>query len=86
MLWKRMAVLVAAAVMVLSMLAVSVPAFAQGVGGSDPNPGGSEGSSARHETPPQGKPGTRQRADEGNEHDPSDPSTGFGQRVDEQQG
>jgi hypothetical protein len=54
-----MAVLVAAAVMVLSMLVVSAPAaFAQGVGGGDPNPGGSEDSQSNHSTPPTAKPGT----------------------------
>jgi hypothetical protein len=49
---KRLAVLVAAAVMVLSMLAVSAPAFAQGEGGCDLNPGQSEGSLSQSPTPP----------------------------------
>lgn len=58
MLRKRVAVLVAAAGMLLSMLAASAPAFAQGVGGCDANPGASEGTSSNHGTPPTQKPGT----------------------------
>ena len=92
MLWKRLAVLVAAAVIVLSMFAASAVAFAQGaiegqgfdegVGGSDPNPGASEGSSSPLGTPPQGKAGASIRDPEANEHDPSGTGTGFGYRVD----
>jgi hypothetical protein len=79
---KRVAVLVAAAVMVLSMLAASAPAFAQGEGGCDPNPGGSEASSSNHNTPPGEKPGGFHRNVEANEHDPGT-TTGFGERVEE---
>ena len=57
MLRKRVAVLVAAAMMVLSMLAVSAPAFAQGEGGCDPQPGQTEKAQSSGSTPPQGKPG-----------------------------
>jgi len=79
---KRVAVLVAAAVMVLSMLAASAPVFAQGTGGCDPNPGGSEGSRSNHQTPPTTKPGAFHRNTEANEHDEG-VGTGFGDRVDE---
>ena len=86
MLRKRVAVLVAAAMLVLTMLAAA-PAFAQGqgfaqgVGGSDPNPGESEGSSSPLGTPPQAKPGTGIRDPIANEQDQHDTRTGFGHRV-----
>jgi hypothetical protein len=80
---KRVAVLVAAAMMVLSMLAVSAPAFAQGEGGCDPQPGQTEKAQSSGSTPPQGKPGGNKRSESGSEHNPSDSRTGFGIRVDE---
>jgi hypothetical protein len=66
---KRVAVLVTAAVLLLSMLVVSAPAFGQGVGGCDPHPGGSEASRSIQTTPPQEKPGGVHRSPEANEHD-----------------
>lgn len=67
------------------MLATAAPAaLAQGLGGSDPNPGTSEGSNSNHNTPPTEKPGGFHRNSHANEHD-SGTSTGFGQRVEEQQ-
>lgn len=80
---RRIAVLVAMAVMMVAMLAASAPAFAQGVGGCDPQPGQTEKSQSPHISPPGGKPSGFQRASTANEHDTSDPRTGFGQRVDE---
>ena len=70
MLRKRVTVLVAAAVMVLSMLAVSAPVFAQGVGGCDPNPGGSEAARSRYTIPPESKPGAFERNSTANEQNP----------------
>jgi hypothetical protein len=80
---KRLAVLVAAAVMLLSMFAVTAPAFAQGEGGCDPQPGESEMNRSPQLSPPQSKPGTTRRDPSGGEHDTSDVRTGFGDRVDE---
>jgi hypothetical protein len=80
---KRVAVLVAAAVMVLSMLVVSAPAFAQGEGGSDPQPGQTEKARAPQQSPPPGEPGVTRRAQAGSDHDTSDRATGFGERVGE---
>ena len=89
MLRKRLSVLVGAAVMVLSMFAVSAPAFAQdcveefpgaGSGACEQNPGGSQGSNSRHQTPPEDKPGVVQRSGEANEHDPNT-LTGRGKRA-----
>jgi hypothetical protein len=85
-LFKRVSVLVGAVMMVLSIFAASAPVFAQGEGGSDPNPGFTEGSNAPTSTPPQGKPGTIHRDSSANDHDTGDQRTGFGKRVDEQQG
>jgi hypothetical protein len=74
MLFKRVAVLVAAAVMVLSMLVVSAPAFAQdefpgqGSGATDPNPGQTEGSRSNHGTPPTQKPGSFHQSQQGLDH------------------
>ena len=87
MLRKRVAVLVAAAMLVLSMFVVSAPAFGQegfdqGVGGCDANPGATEGSDSPLGTPPQGKPGSIIRNPEANEHDEKT-GTGFGGRVEE---
>ena len=83
MLRKRVAVLVAAAVMVLSMLAASAPVFAQGEGGCDQQPGQTEKARAPQNSPPLGEPGATRRSQTGNEHDTSDRSTGFGERVEE---
>jgi hypothetical protein len=85
MLWKRVAVLVAAAVMMLSMLAASAPASAQefpgqGSGATDPNPGMSEGSSSWHQTPSETKPGAVRRNTTANENNP-DTTTGRGERI-----
>jgi hypothetical protein len=80
---KRVVVLVAATVMVLSMFAASAPVFAQGEGGCDANPGESEGSRSPLGTPPQGKNGQTIRDTTANEHDLHGSATGFGQRVDE---
>ena len=82
---KKVAVLVAAAVMVLSMFAVSAPAFAQefpgqGSGATDPNPGMSEDSRSWHPAPSEVKPGSARRDPEANEHD-SGEATGRGKRV-----
>ena len=79
---------IAALVMVVGfMLATAAPTFAQGVGGSDPNPGQSEGSSAPIGTPPQDRPGTSIRDPIANEAEPrTGTGSGFGRRVEEQQG
>ncbi len=86
MLWKRLAVLVAAAMIVLSML-VAAPAFAQpeefpgeGSGATDRNPGMSEGSRSWHTPPPGEKPGAARRDTTANEKNP-DSSTGRGERI-----
>jgi hypothetical protein len=78
---KRLVVLVAAAVMVLSMLAA--PVFAQGEGGCDASPGNVEMSKYPVGAPPTVKAGAIQRDPVANEKDPSSPETGFGERVDE---
>ncbi len=78
MLRKRVAVLVAAAVMVLSMLAASAPAFAQGVGGCDQQPGQREKARGDVSTPPQGHPGSIH-----SDNEQSLGPTGFGVRVEE---
>jgi hypothetical protein len=84
---KRLAVLVAAAVMVLSVLAAPA-AFAQdefprqGSGATDPNPVKTEASGAPISTPPQNKPGSFQRDPIANEKNP-DTSTGRGERIGE---
>ena len=90
-LWKRMAVLVAAAVMVLSMLVASAPVFAQdgcveefpgaGSGACELNPGQTEGARSRHTTPPGNKPGAFERDVIANEHD-TNTTTGRGERID----
>jgi hypothetical protein len=80
---KRVAVLVAAAVMVLSMLAASAPAFAQECDGAscELQPGQTEKARASHETPPHTKPGAIARDSEANAHD-SGTETGRGKRID----
>ena len=78
MLRKRVAVLVAAAVMVLSMLVASAPVFAQGVGGCDPQPGQTEKAQSDYSTPPQQHPGAIH-----SDNLQSAGSTGFGDRVEE---
>ena len=85
MLWKRLAVLVAAAMMMLTMFVASAPAFAQelGSGACDPNPGESQASSSPYVTPPLSKPGVGSRDPEANEHDPSPTTTGRAALVDE---
>ena len=83
MLFKRVAVLVAAAVLVLTMLVASAPVFAQGVGGCDPEPGATEGTRSNHQTPPNSKPGVFHRNTTANDQDPSGFGTGFGERVEE---
>jgi hypothetical protein len=90
MLFKRVAVLVAAAVMVLSMLAASAPAFAQdgcveefpgaGSGACEQNPGKTEDSNSGQPVPPQQKPGVIERSGEANEHD-TNLETGRGERI-----
>jgi hypothetical protein len=70
---KRVAVLVAAAVM-LAMLAASAPVFAQGTGGCDTKPGQTE----RTSSPPQGHPGAIH-----SDNPDSAGNTGFGDRVTE---
>ena len=85
MLRKRVAVLVAAAVMVLCMLAASAPAFAQECGGAscELNPGNSEGSRSIHQTPPESNPGGFFRSSAGNEHTSAGEQTGRGERISE---
>jgi hypothetical protein len=79
---------IAALLMVVGvMLATAAPAaLAQGEGGSDPQPGQTEKARAGHGPPSEVKPGLAHRNTQANAHDPSDPSTGFGRRVEEQQG
>ena len=85
MLSKRMAVLVAAAVMVLSMLAASAPVFAQelGTGACDPQPGNTEATRSPITQPPHTKPGGFIRSNEANEHDEG-VATGRGNLAEEQ--
>ena len=78
MLRKRVALLVAAAVMVVSMLVASAPVFAQGEGGCDPQPGQTERAQGETNTPPQGHPGAVH-----SDNLQSLGSTGFGERVEE---
>jgi hypothetical protein len=84
-LWKKVAVLLAMAVMVLTMLVVSAPVFAQefpgeGSGATDPNPGMSEDSRSRYTIPPENKPGSAERDAIANEKNP-DTLTGRGKRA-----
>jgi hypothetical protein len=75
------------------MLATAAPAafaqgegFDQGVGGSDQQPGQTGKAQSSTSTPPQGKPGSIQRSESGSKNDPSDNGTGFGKRVEAQEG
>jgi hypothetical protein len=79
---KRVALLVAAAVLVLSMLAAAAPAFAQECSGAscEQNPGNTEASRSNHSTPPLSKPGASRRDTEANEHD-TGIDTGRGKRF-----
>jgi ABC-type sulfate transport system permease component len=79
---KRVAVLVAAAVMMLSMFVVSAPVFAQECDGAscELNPGNTEASRSIHTTPPQSKFGSVARNPEANEHDTNN-LTGRGKRA-----
>jgi hypothetical protein len=79
-LWKRVSVLLAAAMIVLSMFAASAPAFAQGAS-CDPQPGNVEMSRDPIGAPPQEKPGTSQRTTTADEKDPSGIETGRGERC-----
>jgi hypothetical protein len=76
---------IAALLMVVGfLLATAAPAaLAQGEGGCDPQPGQVEKAQSPQINPPQGKPGATRRDSSGVEHDPSDPRTGFGDRVEE---
>jgi hypothetical protein len=77
---KRVAVLVAAAMMVLSMLAVSALVFAQECPGGELKPGQSgERARSPHTAPSEGKPGSLHRSASGDEHDTSDDLTGRGE-------
>jgi hypothetical protein len=76
---KRLAVLVAAAMMVLSMFVVSAPVFAvpEGCPGGEMQPGQSgERARAPQTVPSEVKPGSRHRSVSGDEHDTSDDQTG----------
>jgi hypothetical protein len=81
MLRKRVAVLVAAAVMVLSMLAASAPVFAapEGCPGGEMQPGQTESARAPFSMPSEIKPGSAIRDDSGDVHDTSDDRTGRGE-------
>jgi|SRR5215211_2060937 len=75
------AVLVAAAVMALSMLAVSAPVFAvpEGCPGGEMQPGQSgERARAPQTVPSEAKPGSARRAEAGHVHDTSNDTTGRG--------
>jgi hypothetical protein len=81
-LWKRMAVLVTAAVMVLSMLPASAPAFAvpEECPGGELQPGQSgERERSPHAAPSGDKPGSLHRDSSGDVHDTSDDQTGRGE-------
>ncbi len=82
MLGKRLAVLVAAAVMVVTMLAASAPVFAvpEGCPGGEMQPGLSgERERSPHSAPSGDKPGAQHRDPTGGEHDPTDDRTGRGE-------
>jgi hypothetical protein len=82
--------LAALLVAVALLLVMAAPAFAQdgcveefpggGSGACEQNPGQSEGSSSRHLTPPEQKPGSTSRSSEANEHD-TNLDTGRGERI-----
>ena len=78
------AVLVAAAVMALSMLAVSAPVFAvpEGCPGGELQPGQSgEKARAPQTVPSETQPGDTRRSPTADEHDPTDNLTGRGQNC-----
>ena len=84
MLTKRVAVLVAAAVMVLSMLAASAPVFAvpEGCPAGELEPGQSgERAHAPQTVPSVGKPGSARRSASGDVHDTSNDTTGRGENC-----
>jgi hypothetical protein len=80
---KRVAVLVAAAVMVLSMFAASAPAALaqpEGCPGGEMQPGQTSFKArAPQSTPSENKPGSARRAESGDVHDTSDDQTGRGE-------
>ncbi len=82
MLWKRLAVLVAAAMIVLSML-VAAPAFAQECSGAscELQPGQTEKNNAPILAPAATKPGHGIRDPDANEHDTHTICTGRGERI-----
>jgi hypothetical protein len=83
-LWKRVAVLVTAAVMALSMLAASAPVFAQECPGGEMKPGQSgERERSPHDAPSEVKPGSIHRDSSGEEHDTSNNTTGRGEMCGE---
>ena len=73
--------LVAAAVMLVTMLAASAPAFAvpEGCPGGEMRPGQTEKARAPQTVPSEGKPGAARRDDSGDVHDTSDDLTGRGE-------
>jgi hypothetical protein len=79
---KRVALLVAAAVMLLSMLAASAPAFGQECDGAscELKPGSTEKARSPVNPPPTQKPGVIQRDTIANENDPGR-TTGRGERI-----
>ena len=81
---RRRIVALLAMVVMLSMLAASAPVFAQGLGGSDTQPGQTEKAQSPHSDPPLQKPGDFTRSTTANDHDPSGAQTGFGKRVQQQ--
>jgi hypothetical protein len=79
-LWKRVSVLVAAAVIVLSMFAAPAFAVPEGCPGGEMQPGQSgERERSPHSAPSANKPGTTHRDQTGGEHDPTDGLTGRGE-------
>lgn len=81
MLRKRVAVLVAAAVMVLCMLTAPA-AFAQGTGECDPQPGQTEKSRSPQTSPPAVRPGELHTdGGTGGPHDTNSGQTGRGERC-----
>jgi hypothetical protein len=81
MLRKRVAVLVAAAVMVLSMLAASAPVFAvpEECPAGEMQPGQTESARAPQSTPSEIKPGSARRSESGDVHDTTNDATGRGE-------
>jgi hypothetical protein len=79
---KRLSVLVAAAVMVLSMFVVTAPVFAvpEGCPAGEMQPGQSgEKERSPHTAPSETKPGSATRDDSGEVHDTTDNQTGRGE-------